>query len=109
MISTMQIRVLKNAKIFTGHLSRPWTKNLAIVGARIVSIGDEALQWEKAPCAVIENMDKALVIPGFCDAHIHLMWYALSLREINLRDCTRKEMLRLVKERAKVTPPVNGF
>lgn len=101
----MQIRVLKDAKIFTGEQKKPWTESLAIAGERIVSIGDEVLQWEKAPGAVVENMDKSLVIPGFCDAHIHLMWYALSLREINLRDCSRKEMLKLVKERAKETPP----
>ncbi len=100
----MRIRVIKNAKIFTGEPRAPWTETLAIAGERIVAIGDAAEHWESAPGAKVETLSGALIIPGICDAHIHLMWYALSLREINLRYCTRDEMLVLVKERVKETP-----
>ncbi len=101
----MQIRVIKNAKIYTGDARLPWVDALAMVGERIVALGAATAYWEGAPGAIIEDLSGALIIPGICDAHIHLMWYALSLREINLRDTTREGMLALVRERVLVTPP----
>jgi predicted amidohydrolase YtcJ len=101
----MQIRVIKNAKIYTGDPRKPWAKHCAIAGERIVALDDGACYWESTPDAIIEDMAGALIIPGLCDAHIHLMWYALSLRELNLRDCTREDMFQLVKDRAKQIPP----
>lgn len=100
----MQIRVIKNAKIYTGDHRTPWTEALAIDGERVVALGDAAANWESMPGARVEDLSGARIIPGICDAHIHLMWYALSLREINLRNSTHDEMLALVKARAKETP-----
>ena len=101
----MQIRVLKNAHIYTGDPQIPWTNVITIAGERIAAVGEMARQWESIPGAVVEDMSGATIIPGLCDAHIHLMWYALSLRELNLRDCTRDGMLALVKARANKIPP----
>ena len=100
----MRIQVLKNAKIYTGDARLPWTHTLAVAGERIVALGDEAVHWATAPGAKVDDLAGACIIPGFCDAHIHLMWYALSLRELNLRNCSREEMLTLIASRAKNIP-----
>lgn len=99
------IRVLRNTHIYTGDLNHPWTAALAVEGERIVALGDDALTWSDAPGAVTEDQEGATLIPGLVDAHVHLMWYALSLNELELRDLTREAFLRAIAERAAATPP----
>ena len=53
----MQIRVIKNAKIYTGdQRSCPGLNALAIAGERIVALGAATAYWEGAPGAIIEDM-----------------------------------------------------
>jgi predicted amidohydrolase YtcJ len=101
----MNLRILKNGHIYTGAEQRPWARALAVVGRRIAALDDGALAWQAAPGADVEDLDGATVIPGLIDAHVHLMWYALGLRTLRLRGCTRAEMLEKVQARASETPP----
>ncbi len=101
----INIRILKQGHIYTGHARRPWAHALAVVGRRIAALDDAALCWEEAPGAVVENLDGATVIPGLTDAHVHLMWYALSLQQLELRDCSRAELLQKVRQRVVERPP----
>jgi hypothetical protein len=64
----------------------------------------DALAWADAPGAVVEDLNGATVIPGLIDAHVHLMWYALGLQQLSLRDCTRAEMIQQVQVRAADVP-----
>ncbi|MBN1246826.1 MAG: amidohydrolase [Anaerolineae bacterium] len=96
----MKVHLLHNARIFTGLSEHPWAHALAIVNGRIVDLDHAALAWQTAPEVVSEDMDGALIIPGLTDAHIHLMWYANGLRELDLRDLTREQTLNRVAERA---------
>jgi hypothetical protein len=100
----MTIRILKHAKIYTGHPSTPWAQALAIVNGRITALNEDALAWSDAPGAEVEDMNQALILPGLTDAHIHLMWYAHSLQALNLRGCTRQELMDRVAERASELP-----
>ncbi len=102
---TAPVRILRHPRVFTGLEQRPWTDALAIVGGRVIALGHQALAWREAPGAVVEQVEGALVIPGIIDAHIHLMWYAKGLRELDLRDCTRQDMLQRVAERAAELAP----
>jgi len=101
----MNIRVLKNGQIYTGVSSRSWARALAVVGPRIVALDADALAWSDAPGAVVEDLNGATVIPGLIDAHVHLMWYALGLQQLDLRDCTRAELMQQVQARAAEVPP----
>lgn len=101
----MIIRILRHPRIYTGDAHHPWARALAVVDGRIVALDDEAEGWAAAPGAVVEDVDGALVIPGLTDAHIHAMWYALSLRELNLRDLSRAALLEAVAARARELPP----
>ncbi len=102
----MNIIVLQNAHIYTGSSENPWAHTLAIVNDKIVALDQAAEPWGEAPGAVIEDLNGATVLPGFTDAHIHLMWYALGLQELDLRQVTSlQDLQRQVAERVAVTPP----
>jgi len=101
----MNVSVLRHPRIYTGDVKRPWARALAIVDGKIVALDAEADAWVAAPGAVIEEAGGVLVIPGLTDAHIHAMWYALSLRELNLRDLSRVALLDAVAARARELPP----
>ncbi len=101
----MKIVVLRHAHIYTGDPAQPWAQALAVVDGKVAGLDAAALSWLDAPGAVAEDLGGALVLPGLTDAHIHLMWYALSLRELPLRDVSRADLLTQVAARAAVTPP----
>ena len=101
----MQVHILHNARVFTGIAGRPWAHTLAIANGRIIGIDEAALAWTGAPEVVAEDLAGRLVIPGITDAHIHLMWYSQSLRELDLRDLDRAETLACITKRAFETAP----
>jgi len=101
----MNIRVLHNARIFTGVARHPWAHALAIANGHVVALDNAALDWRGGPDVVLEDLGGALVTPGLTDAHIHLMWYAQSLRELELRDLDRASTMGAVAARAAQTAP----
>ena len=100
----MKLRLLHNARIATGLPQHPWAKVLAIADGRIIALDQEAEPWGEMPGAASEDMEGELIIPGITDAHLHLMWYALGLRELDLRDLSRAETLERVAQRADELP-----
>ncbi|MBN2003074.1 MAG: amidohydrolase [Anaerolineae bacterium] len=97
--------LLRNAKIFTGDARHPWAHSLAIIDGRVAGLDADADAWAGVSGLVVEDLAGAPVIPGLTDAHVHLMWYALSLRELPLRDVSREALLEMVAARAATTPP----
>ncbi len=75
------------------------------MNGRVAGLDASAEAWVGAPGLVVEDLAGAPVIPGLTDAHVHLMWYALGLRELSLRDVSREALLELVAARAAQTPP----
>ncbi len=101
----MDVKILRHPRIYTGDVRRPWARMMAVVDGRIVALDAAAEAWTAAPGAAIEDVEGALIIPGLTDAHIHALWYALSLRELNLRDLSRAALLEAVAARARALPP----
>ena len=101
----MNVSVLRHPRIYTGDVARPWARAVTVVDGRIAALDAEADAWTAVPGAVVEEVEGALMIPGLTDAHIHAMWYALSLRELNLRDLSRAALLEQVAMRARELPP----
>ena len=101
----MNIRFLKNGRFYTGDRQQPWTDAVALVDSRIVAIGQTAHVWAADSHAHIEDMQAAMILPGLVDAHVHLMWYALSLADLQLRDLSREELLVTVGQAAVAAPP----
>jgi len=100
----MRIRLLENGRFYTGDRQQPWTDAVALVDSKIVAIGQAALAWATAPQTRVEDLQAAVVLPGLVDAHIHLMWYALSLADLELRDLSREALLAVVADAVTAAP-----
>lgn len=99
-------RIVLNARIYTQSPTQPWAQALAIIGERIVAVGDnDAIGALASSQTVIDDVGGRLVIPGLTDAHLHLKSYARLLHSVNLVDIpTKAEALALIKARVDVTP-----
>ncbi|MCU0520204.1 MAG: amidohydrolase [Anaerolineae bacterium] len=100
----MKVQLLHNARIFTGAAIHPWAESAAIVDGKIVALDHAALAWQQAPNVTVEDMRGVLIIPGITDAHIHLMWCARGLRELDLRDLDRRATVEAVAARVRELP-----
>jgi predicted amidohydrolase YtcJ len=102
----IQKHLLIHARIYTNNPYQPSASALIIQGGRILAVGtnEEILSLAQAGDQ-IDDMEGAVVWPGFTDAHMHLMYYALSLREVDCETRTRQECLERVAGRAAQTPP----
>ncbi|MBK8050100.1 MAG: amidohydrolase family protein [Anaerolineales bacterium] len=84
-LATVPDLILHNGQIYTVDASMPWAEAIAIRKHRIVALGSNrdvlATAGSTTPCI---DLGGRLVLPGFCDAHIHLLSYALGLHELRL-------------------------
>ncbi len=67
--------VVTNARIYTADPIRPWAEALASAGDRIVRIG-RSKDVEEFVSRRTQTIDARgrLILPGFIDAHAHLIW-----------------------------------
>ena len=101
-------KLLINGKVYTMDAERPRASALALSGDRILVVGDgrEELEGLLAPGGDVYDLGGRCVVPGLTDSHIHFMWYALSLRDVDLSTTTSlEEALAMVAKRARETPP----
>ena len=101
--------VLRNARAITLDDSRPSADLVAIAGDRIVWVGSEQDMAPRArPASRVIDCQGQTLVPGFIDAHCHVMAYASSLLSV---DCSPTavesipDVLRALGERARSTPP----
>lgn len=101
--------VLANAMVITLNDRQPAAELVAINGGRIAWVGSNSdlPGLARRGVKVIDCQGQALV-PGFIDAHCHLMAYASSLLAV---DCGPRavasigDIARALRERARRTPP----
>jgi predicted amidohydrolase YtcJ len=88
-------RIFRNGVIYTVDPTQPWAEALAIVGNRIVALGDEAAvsSWA-GPETAVEDLHGAFVTPGFNDGHVHVDSTGALLVGVNLLDCHAEACLR---------------
>ncbi len=99
-------RILYNGSIATLDSRQPRVQALAISGGRIVAYGndDEMLSLAGAN-TVRENLGGKFVIPGMTDAHIHWLWTARALQEVDVFEVPDKAIATArVAERAAHVP-----
>lgn len=90
--------------ILTMDKTRPVTDALAVVGSRIAALGEDARRMEGPHTRVVRLGPRAL-LPGFVDAHNHLVSFGVRLMRLDLSNVRSKdELLQSVVERAKMTP-----
>lgn len=82
----------RNGRIFTADAERPWASSLVVSGERLAVVGsdEEAARRVAASSVPVEVIDLAgvLVLPGFVDAHTHVIKLGMSLRQLQLVDAS---------------------
>lgn len=93
--STQADLVLLESKIFTADDDRPWAEALAVRDGLILKIGSESeiSQLIGNQTEVIRRPG-SLTVPGFNDAHVHMLDGGASIIGIQLRDCRDEEDFR---------------
>lgn len=112
--------LISNARIRTMDPARPMAEALVIEAGRIVALGSAAAMAARAgPGAEVIDAGGRLVLPGFQDAHIHLLNGGVDLIETaQLYDCTTLAELQdaMARHAARLSGPMvwgagwqNGF
>lgn len=102
--------VFRNGRIFAPSQSSGNTNEFAdvmiIENDRISYIGP--LDATAIPNnATVVDLENRIVLPGFIDAHVHILQYGHSLRKVNLIECTSLERIRdMISTYAKANPSV---
>ena len=77
--------ILTGGRVWTADPATPWAEAIAIRDGRIAFVGDTAgAMARKGPGTRVAGLGGRLVLPGFNDAHIHLLGGALSLEHVDL-------------------------
>ncbi len=89
--------LITNAHIFTSDPQNPYAEALAIQDNRIVWVGNQADAegWLTPETRQIDGQGKTL-LPGFIDAHFHLLWGCFWLGNAQLREVANQDGLRNV-------------
>ena len=70
--------------IYTGNPVTPWAESLAVDGSTIAAVGTDAALARYRSRATVVDLKGKTVIPGLVDAHMHLLFGALTLDGLNL-------------------------
>ncbi|MBI3963116.1 MAG: amidohydrolase [Deinococcus sp.] len=98
--------VIVGGGVRTMHPARPLAKAVAVQGGRIVALGSEQLvrRFIGRRTEILDLRQRCL-LPGFCDAHLHLSWYGTALRTVPLAGVgSLAEAQRLLARRVQATP-----
>lgn len=94
-------RIFVNGRVFASKNAHEKTADFArcmvIEGGKIIHVGekeDELVQQKIQVGFEIEDLKSRVVIPGFIDAHTHLLFFGLSLKKLDLTNYTSLESLR---------------
>lgn len=97
--------ILTNLSAVTVDPARPSARRIGIHHGRIVALDDEL---DGVTAADVVDLAGATVVPGFDDAHNHMILFGLSLTELDLSTPpthTLEQVYDAVAERARSQPP----
>src|ERR1700739_2508610 len=96
--------LLVNANVLTMDLARPRASAVAVAGGRVAGVGDDPSDLaDGAGAGNVIDLKGATLLPGFHDAHNHMVGFGLSLTEIDLRVDTLDELYARVAAKAAAT------
>lgn len=98
--------LLTNGRVYTMDPAVPFAQAVAIRGNRVVAVGTaRRLQEAYGAGSRVVDLGGRAAMPGFIDAHVHFLEYALSLHQVRLEDARSEEdAARRVAERARRQP-----
>ncbi len=94
-------------KVWTGDSTRPLAGAVASRGDTIIAVGDSATVARLVgDSTVVLHAGRGMVVPGFMDAHVHLLDAGIQLASIDLREAdSPEEFIRRVQAFALERPP----
>lgn len=98
--------IIHNARIYTVDASIPWAEAIAVTGHTITAIGsNQAIQRLAGPVTRLIDARGRLILPGLCDAHIHMHEFSINRTRPHLASArSRAEMLEMIAMYAQNMP-----
>ena len=98
--------IIVNAKVWTVDPARPTAQAVAVLGDRIAAVGSDAeIEAWRGPATRRIDARGQLLLPGFNDAHVHLVAGGAQLENVQLHDVgNAQEFAQRVAERARSVP-----
>ena len=85
--------IYRNARVWTGERSHPWTDAIALRGNRIVALGERASRSVAARRTHVIDLGGAMVVPGMMDNHTHFISGSQMLTQIDLLSVKSRQQL----------------
>lgn len=104
--------VFRNGRVYTVDGPDRWAQAVAVTGATITYVGDEAGAMALAgPATQVIDLNGQLLMPGFVEGHIHPFLGAFLTTGVDLQVPTATDALAAIAQYAKNNPngPVRGF
>src|SRR5690606_210374 len=98
--------LLRDVRALTLDPSHPRAHTIGVFGGRIVGVDDEV---EGMRARHVVDGGGAVVTPGFSDAHNHMVWYGLSLAEMDLSTISSPDALYDAVAAEAATLPADGW
>ena len=97
--------IYRNARVWTGIRSQPWSDAIALRGNRIVALGERASRSLATRNTRLIGLGGALVVPGMMDNHTHFIGGSKSLTQTDLLSTrTRQQFIDTIAKGAAALP-----
>jgi predicted amidohydrolase YtcJ len=99
---------LVNANVLTMDPARPRASALTVTGGRIEAVAHDPVRSPEVSASHTVDLRGATVLPGFHDAHNHMIGFGRSLAEVNLSSPpvgSLDEVYAAIARRAQTTDP----
>jgi len=91
-------RIFTNAKVYTVNSQQPWAEAVAVSGNEIVYVGENSGALELAGEDTVQHdLAGKMLLPGFIDAHMHLVGGGAFSNALSLDTAVPRDDLRTVR------------
>jgi hypothetical protein len=98
--------LLLRGRVWTAEANPAWAEAVAVRAGRVVAVGTtNEVETLRGPKTEVIHLGGRLVLPGFDDAHVHLIDGSISLDRVNLADLPDLAQVQArIKEWARAHP-----